>query len=127
MTEGETRLVAAAIQVDLWTVRMSVKHELVVAVDSVVFSRFSGATAINALGFDAVDGIRMALVDKPNGAGGVDEVCVTGDAVVLGVVVTLSIMSAADDDGMGDVTTNKVNEDVLSVTQRLGVSHVVGD
>ncbi|WP_299189753.1 hypothetical protein [uncultured Psychrobacter sp.] len=106
---------------------MSVKHQLVVAVDSVVFSRFSGATAINTLGFDAVDGIRMALIDKPSGAGGVDEVCVTGDAVVLGVVVTLAVVGAANNNGMGDVTTDEVDEDVLTVPQRMGVSHVVGD
>ena len=95
---------------------MGVKHELVVAINDAVFSRFSGATAINALGFEAVDGIRMALVDKPNGAGGVDEVCVTGDAVVLGIRITLSVMGATDDDGMSDITTDKVDEDMLSMT-----------
>ena len=36
-------------------------------------------------------------------------------------------MGATDDDGMGNVTTDEVNEDMLSMTQRMGLSHVVGD
>ena len=36
-------------------------------------------------------------------------------------------MGATDDDGMGDVTTDEVDEDMLSMTQRMGLSHVVGD
>nr|WP_058368757.1 hypothetical protein [Psychrobacter sp. ENNN9_III] len=109
------------------TVWVGVKHELVVAVGGAVFSRFSGAAAVNALGFDAVDGMGMALVDEPSGTSGVDKVCVTGDAVVLGVIVALAVVGAANNDGMGQVATDEVNEDVLSVTQRLGVSHVITD
>jgi hypothetical protein len=46
---------------------------------------------------------------------------------VLSISITLAIMSTADDDGMGDVATDEVDQDVLPMTQGMGLSHVVGD
>ena len=36
-------------------------------------------------------------------------------------------MSATNDNGMGDVATDEVDEDVLTVTQGIHLPHVVGD
>ncbi|WP_367105298.1 hypothetical protein [uncultured Psychrobacter sp.] len=71
---------------------MSVKHQLVIAVGGAVFVSLSGAAAVNTLGFNTVDGIRMALIHKPSRTGGINEICVTGDPVVLGVNVALSVL-----------------------------------
>ena len=59
----------------------------------------------------------MAWAYKPCGAGGVDSIGVRGDAVVLGVVIALTIMGAAYDDGMSDVTTDEVDENMLSYAE----------
>ncbi|MBE0442353.1 hypothetical protein EI164_09830 [Psychrobacter sp. FME13] len=53
---------------------MGVKHELVVAISDAVFGRIPAAAAINALGFDSVYGVCMALVNEPSWTGGVDAV-----------------------------------------------------
>ena len=36
-------------------------------------------------------------------------------------------MSATNDNGMGDVATDEVDEDMLSMTQGMRLPHVVGD
>ena len=36
-------------------------------------------------------------------------------------------MGAANDDGMSNVTADEVDENMLPMTQRMGLSHVVGD
>ena len=79
------------------------------------------------MGFDAVDGMGVALVDKPGGAGRIDKVGITGDAVVLSLTIALTIVGATDDDGMSDVTTDKVDQYLLTMTQRMGLPHVLGN
>ena len=64
-------MVAAAIGVDLRTLRMGVKHELVVAISYAVFGRIACAAAVDALGFDSVYGVCVALVNEPSWTGGV--------------------------------------------------------
>ncbi|MBE0442347.1 hypothetical protein ACT3RN_10640 [Psychrobacter sp. AOP5-GZ1-6] len=73
---------------------MGIKHKLVIAISDAVFGRIASATAINALGFDTIYGVCMALVNEPSWTGGVD-------AVVLSIDIALSVMGAADDDRMG--------------------------
>ncbi|MGO3177496.1 hypothetical protein [Psychrobacter sp.] len=53
---------------------MGIKHKLVIAISDAVFGRIASATAINALGFDTIYGVCMALVNEPSWTGGVDAV-----------------------------------------------------
>ena len=69
----------------------------------------------------------MALINKPCWTGGINRVGIAGNAIVLSVRITLSVMGATDDDRMSDVTTDEVDENMLSMTQRMSLSHVVGD
>ena len=69
----------------------------------------------------------MALINKPSGTGRIDEVCVTGNTIVLSIRITLAVMGATDDDRMSNVATDEVDKDMLSMTQRMGLSHVVSD
>ncbi|MGO2126470.1 MAG: hypothetical protein ACTJH0_07175 [Psychrobacter sp.] len=41
---------------------------------------------------------------------------------MLSIDIALAVMGAADDDRMGDVTTDEVDEDMLSMTQRMANS-----
>ena len=106
---------------------MSVKHELVVAVNKAVFSSVACSTAINTLSLYTVYGMSMALIDKPSGTGGINRVGIAGNAVVLSIRITLAVMGTTDDNGVTDVTTDEVDEHMLSMTQRMGLSHVVSD
>ena len=106
---------------------MGVKHQLVIAVNKAVFGRLACSTAINTLSLDTVYGISMALINKPCWTGGINRVGIAGNAIMLSVRIALAVMGATDDDGMSDVTTDEVDENMLSMTQRLGLTHVVGD
>ena len=53
---------------------MGVKHELVVAIGDAVFGGIACTTAVDALGFDTVYGVSMALVNEPSWTGGVNAV-----------------------------------------------------
>ena len=69
----------------------------------------------------------MALIDKPCGASGVYVVRIASQTIVLSIRITLAVMGATDDDRMSNVATDEVDKDVLSMTQRMGLSHVVSD
>ena len=69
----------------------------------------------------------MALINKPCWTGGINRVGIAGNAIMLSVRIALAVMGATDDDGMSDVTTDEVDENMLSMTQRISLSHVVGD
>lgn len=96
---------------------MGVKHELVVAVNKAVFGRLACSAAINALSLNPIYGISMALINKPCWTGGINRVGIAGNAIVLSVRITLSVMGATDDDGMSDVTTDEVDENMLSYAE----------
>src|SRR5690606_2387212 len=106
---------------------MGVKHQLVIAVNKAVFGRLACSAAINTLSLNPIYGISMALINKPWWSGGINRVGIASDAIVLSVRITLSVMGATDDDGMSDVTTDEVDENMLSMTQRMSLSHVVSD
>ena len=46
---------------------------------------------------------------------------------MLGGIVALAVMGAANNDGMDDVTIDEVDQDMLSMTQRMSLSHMVGN
>ena len=58
----------------------------------------------------------MALINKPCWTGGINRVGIAGNAIVLSVRITLSVMGATDD-GMSDVTTDEVDENMLSYAE----------
>ena len=96
---------------------MGVKHQLVIAVDKAVFGRLACSTAINTLSLDTVYGISMALINKPCWTGGINRVGIAGNAIMLSVRIALAVMGATDDDGMSDVTTDEVDENMLSYAE----------
>ena len=68
------------------------------------------------MGFDAIYRMGMTLIDEPCGTSGVYMVRIASYTIMLSISVTLAIMGTADDDGMGDVTTDEVDEHLLSMT-----------